>query len=138
MKEKNKKLAIGAIIAGVAGYIAGILTAPQSGKETRKDIKEGAEKAKLEAEKRLKHLHSELDVLIDKAVKETAKLEGKSKEGLEKAVKVALVAKEKAREILSLAHDGTTENKDLEKAVKDVSKAIDDLKTYLTKTEVEK
>ena len=48
------------------GYLAGILTAPKSGKETREDIKDTAVKTYSEAEKQLKKLHTELnDVLAE-------------------------------------------------------------------------
>jgi gas vesicle protein len=40
----KKKIALSAIIAGVAGYGIGLLTAPKSGKDTRKDIKNTAQK----------------------------------------------------------------------------------------------
>lgn len=39
---KANKLAIGAIVGAAAGVVAGILTAPKSGKETRDDIKRKA------------------------------------------------------------------------------------------------
>ena len=38
--------------AAIAGFAAGILTAPKSGKETRDDLKRRAEEFKSEAEKR--------------------------------------------------------------------------------------
>ena len=60
MKNSGKKIAIGTIVAGAVGYVAGILTAPKSGKETRKDIGDAAVKAKNEAERKLKKMHSEL------------------------------------------------------------------------------
>ena len=53
-----KKLAIGAAISAVLGYIAGILTAPKSGKETRDDIKSKAHETYAAAEKELKKLHT--------------------------------------------------------------------------------
>jgi gas vesicle protein len=40
------KFAIGALLGAAAGFVAGILTAPKSGKETREDIKDTAVKAK--------------------------------------------------------------------------------------------
>lgn len=40
------KLAVGAIIGAATGVVAGILTAPKSGKETREDIKDKATEAK--------------------------------------------------------------------------------------------
>lgn len=58
---KSGKIAVSAIIAATAGYVAGILTAPKSGKETRKDIQDKALKAKREAEARLKALYSDIE-----------------------------------------------------------------------------
>jgi gas vesicle protein len=46
------KFALGAVIGAAAGIIAGLLTAPKSGKETRADIKEKAGELKNEAAKR--------------------------------------------------------------------------------------
>ncbi len=46
----KKVLALVGAIA--AGFVAGILTAPKSGKETREDLKKKAEEFKSEAEKR--------------------------------------------------------------------------------------
>ena len=48
------KFALGALIGAAAGMIAGILTAPKSGKETRADIKAKAEELKSDADKKLK------------------------------------------------------------------------------------
>lgn len=42
-KGKGTSFAKGALIGALAGAAAGILLAPKSGKETRKDIKDGAE-----------------------------------------------------------------------------------------------
>ena len=132
-KSSAKKFAIGALVAGAAGYVAGLLTAPQSGKETRQDIKEGVIKGVTEVEKELKKLYEELNKLIDKvkamgeklgdsAGKEASDLLGKAKD-----------AKEKVRQMLSAVHEGDAEDKDLQKAIKDATDAIDHLKAYLKK-----
>src|SRR5690606_39969342 len=102
----GKKWAIGAILAGIGGYVAGILTAPKSGKETRQDIKEEAVKLKTEAEKKLKELHTELDVVIGEA-KDKA---GDVKSAAGKAVVAAEAAKSKVKEILSGIHAGEASN----------------------------
>ena len=39
---KTSKFAVGAILGAAAGLVAGILTAPKSGKETRQDLKNKA------------------------------------------------------------------------------------------------
>ena len=63
----KKKVALGTALVAGAGYLAGILTAPKSGKETRKDIANTAVKAKIETEKKLKQAHSEIRDLITDA-----------------------------------------------------------------------
>lgn len=133
MKDSTKKFALGTIIAGAVGYVAGILTAPKSGKETREDIKEAAHKALTEGEKQLKNLHTELADLLKQAQVVATKVKGEGKEQLEKAMEMAATAKEKARVLLSAAHEGTAEDKDLQKAIKEASKAVEHLKTYLKK-----
>src|SRR5689334_16286927 len=69
MNDKTKRFAIGALIIGAAGYVAGILTAPKSGKETRADIARVTDKGMAEAEKHLKKLHTELNQLVGEAQK---------------------------------------------------------------------
>lgn len=43
------KFALGAIIGAAAGVVAGVLTAPKSGKETRADLKQRAAELKSDA-----------------------------------------------------------------------------------------
>ena len=47
------KFALGAIIGAAAGLVAGVLTAPKAGKETRADIKAKAGELKADANKKL-------------------------------------------------------------------------------------
>lgn len=131
MKNTTKKLAIGTMIAAGAGYLAGLLTAPKSGKETRGDIKNAAAKAKAEAEKKLKGLHSELDGLINKAKSEIGKTKQKASKELVDATAKAQLAKEKARELLSALHDGYADDKELDKALTNAKKSIDHLKKFI-------
>ncbi len=130
---KGKNFAVGALIAGAVGYVAGVLTAPKSGKETRQDIQEAAVKTKREAEKRLKKLHSDIEDLIDEGKKKTAKLSDQAQKEWDKVVSSALVAKEKVREVLSALHEGDAQDKDLKKAIKEANDAVDHLKSYLAK-----
>src|SRR5438105_3930940 len=127
MKDSTKKIAIGATLAAAAGYLAGILTAPKSGKETRADVKNAAVKAKTEAEKQLKVLHSELSELIVKARAKSGPLKNKTEKELTDIIAVALTAKEKARQVLSAFHEGGAEDKELQSAIKDVNKAVSHL-----------
>ncbi|MEO6513534.1 MAG: YtxH domain-containing protein [Candidatus Saccharimonadales bacterium] len=130
---KAKNFALGTMIAAVAGYVAGILTAPKSGKETREDVKATAQKSITDAEKELKKLHTELAGLLDESKKKKDELgDGASKE-LSSLVDKAKDTKEKARTLLSAIHEGDAQDKDLKKAIADANKAIDHIKTYLKK-----
>jgi len=133
MAKTAKKLAIGAAVAGAAGYLAGILTAPKSGKETRDDIASTAQKGITEAEKELKKLHTELDKVLGEAKSRSGDLSGRTQKELNDLMTKAKDTKEKAREMLSVIHEGTAEDKDLQKAIKDASKAVDHIRDYLKK-----
>lgn len=67
----KNKFALGAIIGVAAGLIAGVLTAPKSGKETRADIRHKADELKGEAVKRADSVKNKsadvVDDLMDKA-----------------------------------------------------------------------
>ena len=111
-----KKVALGAAITAVAGYVAGILTAPKSGKETRGDIKDKAIETYNAAEKELKKLHTELTDVIDEATDRISSF--KNHKDVDAALSRGKDAKQKAREVLSTLHDGETSDKDLKKAIK--------------------
>jgi gas vesicle protein len=133
MKNSTKRFAMGTVIAGIAGYLAGLLTAPQSGKETRQDIKDTAVRGMREAERQLKKLHTELNDVLAEATDRADKLSGKAKEELEVVLSTTKRAKETAREILSAVHEGRADDKELAKAIKDAQKAVTHLKDYLKK-----
>jgi len=133
MNKETKRFAIGAAIVGAVGYLAGILTAPKSGKETREDVKNTAVKAKREAEKDLKKLHSEVIKQIERAKGVGKKLKDEHKPELDQAVAKAVSAKDKAREMLTALHEGDADDKDLKTAIKDVTDAVSHLKSYLDK-----
>jgi gas vesicle protein len=133
MNKTTKRLALGTIFAAVAGYVTGILTAPKSGKETRQDIKSAAEQGMAEAEKQLKKLHTQMNEIITEAKAKLDTVKGVAQKDLQIAIDKATSAKEKTRELLSALHEGGAEDKDLKKAIKDATNAIDGLKTYLKK-----
>lgn len=129
----SKKFAIGAAVAALAGYVTGVLTAPKSGKETRKEIKDTASKGVTEAERELKKLHTELNELIGDVKDRGEELGSKTAKELNEIVDKAKTAKEKARELLSALHEGDAEDKELKKAMADANKAIDHLRKFLKK-----
>jgi gas vesicle protein len=133
MNKSAKKFAVGTMIAAAAGYLAGILTAPKSGKETREDIKNAAEHSVTEAERQLKRLHTELNTVISEATSRYEELSGKARTELKKVMDSSTDVKEKARDILSAVHEGHADDKDLKKAIAEAEKAVDYLKRYLAK-----
>jgi len=133
MKKAAKGFAMGAIVAGVAGYVAGVLTAPKSGKETRQDIKEGVSRTLAQAEAELKKLHTQLNSVIDEAKLRAGKLSDSAQEQLSALVEKAKEAKEKVRVMLSAIHEGDADDKDLQKAISEANSALEHLKDYLKK-----
>lgn len=135
MSKKTGKFALGAIAAAVGGYVAGVLTAPKSGKETREDIKDTAVKARIEAERRLKVAHSELQDMVKKAQDKLSTTTEKSKQGMQDAIEKAKGAQGKAKDLLTALHEGDSDDKDLQKAIKEAEQSVEHLKKYVTKTE---
>lgn len=133
MRKRDRNVAVGTLIAAGIGYAAGVLTAPKSGRETRKDLQKAAVQAKKEAEKNFKGLHTELTKLISTSKKHGQKLAGAKKAEFDKVVESAQAAKKKVGEILSSIHEGEAEDKDLKKAVKEVNNAIDHLRKFIEK-----
>jgi len=131
MKKTTEKFAIGTAIAAAAGYIAGILTAPKSGKNTRIDIHSTSAKKRSVAEHKLKSVHSELSELIDLSRESAEKLQTKAGVKVSSIITTAQIAKDKAREMLSAAHEGGADDEDLQNAINDVNKAITHLKKYI-------
>lgn len=128
-----KKIAVGAAIAATAGYVTGLLTAPKSGKQTRNEIRSNATKGLTEAERELKKLHTELAELIGDVKDRGDKLGDSATKDVDTVISKARNAKEKARDLLSALHEGDADDKELKKAVKEASAAIDHLRKFLKK-----
>ena len=133
MAKQTGRFAIAAIVVGAAGYVAGLLTAPKSGKETRKDIKDVTTKRIQELEKQLKKKHTELNDLIKIATEKILKIKGSAKSELEDAADKATKTKDKVRVALSGIREGEVNDTDLQSAIDDAEKAINHLKSYLKK-----
>ncbi|MBW3569300.1 YtxH domain-containing protein [Candidatus Parcubacteria bacterium] len=130
---KKSKIALGAAVAVASGYVAGVLTAPKSGKQTRKDISKKASKAKTDGERQLKKLHSELSDSIAKAEKNLNDSKTKANKSLNEAVAKAKETKNKAKMLLSALHHGDADDPDLKKMIADAKQAKTDLVKYLKK-----
>lgn len=132
-RQTVKKLAIGGAIAGVAGYMAGVLTAPKSGKQTRRDIRDAADKGVAGAEKELKKLQAELDKVMSQAKTQSGKAGDKAKQEGKQLLDKAKIAKDKTGSVLSAVQKGDAEDKDLKQAIDDAKTSISHLKNYLKK-----
>lgn len=136
MARKNdvgKKFALGALAAAAGGYLAGILTAPKSGKATRADIADKTGEAKDAAADQLQSLQDELDDLLEVAKDKSAGAKTKGREELNEAVLRAKDARSKSSEILKAVKKGQAEDPELNKAVNQARQAIKNLGKYLKK-----
>jgi gas vesicle protein len=123
----GRKMALSAVIAGVAGYIGGVLTAPKSGKETRKKLTEEAEGFKDSAEEQLQKANEDLKVLLKAAKTKTVSLSAQAKEEFNEALLRAKDAQNKASSTLKAIKNGEAEDPELNKAVKQAKLAAKNL-----------
>ena len=107
---KGKKFGLGILVGAVVGVIAGLLTAPKSGKETRQDIKNKAKEVKGAAERKLKDAHKELGKLSSQAKAKAADLKGKAKEELNELSKKADSLKEQIKAAITSIKSGDDDN----------------------------
>lgn len=128
-----KHLALGAAVAGAAGYLAGLLTAPKSGKQTREEFRRAAGDNATEVERQLRTLQTELSNLVDEAKGKGDDLGGKAQKELRKLVDGAKDSKDKAHNVLTAVQDGKANDKDLSRAISDAKHAIEHIKDYLVK-----
>jgi gas vesicle protein len=126
---ERKKIVGGTLVALAAGYMVGILTAPRSGKKTRKQLKKTADHSIADLEKQLKNLHKQGQSLIDKFNKQNPKVSAKLKD----VKAVALRNQAKLKELLSAIHGNDSVDEDLDKALRDAKDAFSDLSKYLSK-----
>lgn len=132
-KESKKKKQIGKFLLGAGiGAALGVLFAPKSGKETRKDLKnkldeliekvKGIDKEELVAEikDKIEEIKEELADLDKETVLEIAK---EKAEGIkEKAEEIYAIAKEKATPVIETAADEV--RKKALAVVKDIEKKL--------------
>lgn len=129
-ESTGKKLAIGALVAGAAGYLAGILTAPKSGQETRTDIANKAEDVKEEVETQLQETHDDLENLLKSAKSKTLGLSSKTRTEFNEAVVNAKDAKNKAAHLLKAVRAGEAEDIRLDRAIRQAKAAAKNLGKY--------
>ncbi|HET9850626.1 MAG TPA: YtxH domain-containing protein [Candidatus Saccharimonadales bacterium] len=130
-QNTGKKLAAGAALGGIAGYLAGLLTAPKSGAQTRQDLGVKAGGVKSEAENQLQSVADELAQALKSAKTKTATGGAKARADLNEAVIKAKDAQNKASEVLKAVRAGEAANPELNRAVKQGRQALRNLSKYL-------
>ena len=128
-----KRIAVGAAIAGAAGFVAGILAAPRSGKETRNELRKAKGHKATDIEDQLHGLQNELGDLVNEAKGKGDDLGSKAQKELRKLGDSAREAKDKAATVVSAVQNGKASDKDLNKAIADAKHTIEHIKDYLKK-----
>lgn len=90
-KNSNGKIALGAAIGAaagaVAGFVTGILTAPKSGKETRGDIANTADKTKKEVIKKATEVKAKAGTVAEDVVDKAEELRERTEQAVAGAKK---------------------------------------------------
>jgi len=134
MTDKNhtkRNFAIGALLAGAAGYITGVLTAPKSGRETREDIVDKAEDVKQTAEDQLQAAHDEVAEMLKKTKQKTLALNAKARAEYNEAIATAKDAQNKGSSVLKAVRTGEATDPELNKAIRQLKQAQKNLAKYL-------
>jgi gas vesicle protein len=126
----GRKIAVGSALAGLAGYVAGVLTAPKSGEQTRKDLAAKAGEIKEETKQQLEGLNEELKVLLKTSKDKTVTLSSSARAEFNEAVVKAKDAQNKTTELLKAAKAGEANDPDLNKAIKQAKLAIKNLSKF--------
>ena len=127
----KRKVAIGSAIAGTVGYLAGIITAPKSGADTRADLADKAADAKDSAEDQLNQANDELKDMLKTTKEKTVALSSSARSEFNEAVIKAKDAQNKANEVLKAFRSGEASDPELNKAVKQAKQAARNLGKYL-------
>lgn len=131
--NKGSKFALGTIAAATVGYVAGILTAPSSGTDTRKKIKKTVSQARIDSEKQLKKLYGELQKLIDDSEAQIKKAKAKTSTEFKKQLQNAKKTKQKTKMLLTALHSGEASDPDLKKMLAEANKAKTNLSKFVKK-----
>lgn len=126
-----KKVALGSAIAGAVGYLAGILSAPKSGKQTRQDIADKAGEAKTSAEDELHELNEELKGMIKNTKDKTISMGSAARNEYNETLIKAKDAQNKAGEVLKAVKNGGADNPELDKDIRQARQAAKNLGKYL-------
>lgn len=109
---KGKKFGLGILIGAVVGVVAGLLTAPKSGKETREDIKNKAKEVKGSAERKMKEAYKELTKMSEDLKVKAKGLQGKAKDEATELGKKADDLKERVKSAITSIKSGDDDDDD--------------------------
>lgn len=133
MSKNQRNLALGALLGAGIGYATGLLTAPRSGWRTRKKVAKSANKAKTDAEKQLKQLHTDLKASLGDAEKKLKSSKTKATKEFSTAVANAKVTKNKLKLVLTAIRNGDAEDPDLKEMISEAKNAKTNLGKFLKK-----
>lgn len=133
MGKLFKRLMVLVGLAALGGYLAGILTAPKSGRETREDMRRAAKSTMSEAEHQLKNISSELADMLDEARRRGSEMGDQARRELDDLSIKARIARDKAREVVTAVQEGDAKDDDLRLAVTQANLALNHLKEFLRK-----
>jgi gas vesicle protein len=130
-QKNGRKIAVTALVGGIAGYVTGVLTAPKSGKQTRNEIVDKAEATKDGAEFKLQEAIDELNDTINKTKSKSLALGARARSEYDENVVKGKDALNKAGQVLKAMRAGEASHPDLNKAVKQARLATKNLGKYL-------
>jgi gas vesicle protein len=113
MKKNSRNIVVGAILVGAASYVAGILTAPKKGKETREDIRHASINLKISLEKSLKQLYADSTKQLERALNINQQLTTRTKQELESLITAVKHARDNIKIYLTSLRDGDIEEEQI-------------------------
>lgn len=132
-KQQAKTVTLAGLIGVGIGLIAGYLTAPQSGKETRQDIVDKSKDFRDQAVDKYHETKDKIAAAIEEGMQAANRLSGSSKRTLLSLVDKAKEAEYKAIDVFRAVKSGEADDRNLDKAVSHANKAKDNLLKFLNK-----
>jgi gas vesicle protein len=126
--SKTKKVVGSTLTLLAAGYVIGVLTAPRTGKDSRRLFRRKADNSVSDLEKQLKQMFNQTQDLIKK-INSNKSVGTKMKNSKDKLLK----NQQKIKELLSYIHGNDALDEDLTSAIDDAKKGLKAFANYLNK-----
>ena len=130
-QDTTKNVVFGLAIGLAAGYIAGLLTAPKSGAETRKDVRDTAGRTVKLAQGKLEALQAQLSDLFESAKERAEGLTARGKQELDELIADAKDKQAKAKAVFAAVKDGEADDPLLRRALESAQDAKESLAYFL-------